>query len=45
MSDMVKTMLNSNTTVDEMTVNLDIDQEKLLTLLSSQNRYVLQIND
>lgn len=42
---MVKTMLNSNTTVDEMTVNLDIDQEKLLTLLSSQNRYVLQIND
>lgn len=45
MGDMVKAMLGSNCTLDEMAVNLDIDEERLLALLSSQNRYVLQIND
>lgn len=32
-------------TVDEMMVNLDVDYDRLLSLLNPENRYVLQIND
>ncbi len=45
MSDAVKTMLTNNSTVDEMMVSLDVDCDRLLSLLSNQNRYLLQIND
>lgn len=45
MSDMVKMMLSSNATVDEMMVNLDVDNDKLLSLLNSQNRHIYQVNE
>lgn len=45
MSDMVKMMLSANASVDEMMVNLDVDNDKLMGLLNSQNRFVYQIND
>ena len=32
-------------TIDEMMVNLDVDYERLLSLLNPDNRFVLQIND
>jgi hypothetical protein len=45
MSDMVKMMLSANASVDEMMVNLDVDNDKLMSLLNSQNRFIYQIND
>jgi len=41
----VKKYLNLNMTIDEMMVNLDVDYERLLSLLNPDNRFVLQIND
>ena len=41
----VKKYLNLSMTVDEMIVNLDMDYDRLMSLLNPENRYVLQIND
>ena len=44
MSDMVRQQLANSMTIDEMMVNIEIDYYRLLNLLNSQNRFILQIN-
>lgn len=45
MTDVVKNMLSKNETVDELMVVLDLDYDRLMSLLNSQNRYIYQVNE
>jgi hypothetical protein len=44
LAEMVKNYILSGVTVDEMMVSLDVDYDRLLRLLSPQNRFVLKVS-
>ena len=45
MTESIKKYLGANLTIDEMLVNLDLDYDRLISLLNPENRYIFQVND